>query len=74
MPGDLVDLPVLTRLDVPVTRVLEGVVEAEVDRVVVIGWDSDGELYFASSFANGPEILWLLELAKKELMEVVGGE
>jgi len=38
--------------------------------VVIMGWDKDGEEYFASSYADGGTVLWLAERMKKLLMEV----
>lgn len=70
-PDNLVFLPVVTRLDCPPERVLEAAVGA-VDRVVVIGWQPDGGFYFASSIADGPEVLWLLEMARIRLMQEGG--
>jgi hypothetical protein len=36
---------------------------------VVIGYDYDGQEYFASTFADGAHVLWLLERYKKKLIE-----
>jgi len=35
---------------------------------MVIGYDHDGELYFAASKADGGHALWLMELAKIALL------
>lgn len=61
-------LPVVTSLDIPVDRVIRGAEKANLTTCVVIGYDQDGELYFASSVADGGDVLWLMELAKKALM------
>lgn len=68
--GDVVNLPVITRLDLPPERILTAALESGLDGVAIVGWDADGELYFASSMADGGEVLWLFELAKKKLLEV----
>ena len=62
-------LPVVTTLAIPVERVLQQAMEALPDVVVVIG-QKDGELYFASSEADGGTVLWWLEKAKKALLEI----
>jgi hypothetical protein len=62
-------LPVITTLDVPTERILDAAKEAELQSAIVIGVDKDGELYFASSFADGGAVLWWMEVAKKRLME-----
>lgn len=59
-----------TRLDLPPERVLGSAQTAGLEGVVVVGWLSDGEMWFGSSYAAGPEVLWLLELAKKRLLEI----
>lgn len=40
------------------------------DDVLVLGWDKDGELFALSSerFADGGELLWLIELFKARLL------
>lgn len=48
--------------------VLEGVTDNELDTVIVLGWTKDDKEYFASSTANGMEILWLLERLKIRIM------
>lgn len=67
--GDVVPLDVVTRLDMPAERVLSGALEADLESAVVIGWTNDGSWYFASSLAAGPETLWLLALAQKNLLD-----
>lgn len=67
---NVVILPVVTTLDIPIERVLDGAKEAELKRVVVIGYKEGEEFYFSSSFSSGPEVVWLLEHAKKRLLEV----
>ena len=34
-----------------------------------MAWDKDGDLYFASTMADGGEVLWLMEQCKKRLLE-----
>lgn len=65
----VIPLGCVTKLDLPVDRVLE---EAKglLDYVVLMGFDKDGELYFASTTPDGGEVLWLLEKCKIALMKV----
>ena len=60
-------LPVTTTLDQPCERILNGALEAPLRQVIVIGFDADMELYFASSMADGGDVLWWLEVAKRRL-------
>ncbi len=68
--GDVVILPVVTTLDIPAERVLTGAQTAKLRGTVVIGWDEDGDFYFASSYADGGTVLWLMEQAKRRLLDV----
>jgi hypothetical protein len=60
-----------TRLDVPCERILEGAQKAGLTEVVVLGFDADGNEYFASSVADGGDVLWHLERAKFRLLRSV---
>lgn len=71
--GDVVSFGGVTSLDLDPDVPLEQAV-GKLEDSIVIGWEKekDGEnrFYFASSKANGPEVLWLLELAKQRLLDV----
>jgi hypothetical protein len=41
---------------------------AKLSEVIVIGRTQEGDLYFISSSADGGDVLWLMEIAKRELM------
>lgn len=60
----------ITKLDLPVSRVLDMAKEEGLTEVVIIGYDKNGAEYFASSNADGADALWLLERAKKKLLEI----
>lgn len=66
--GDVVMWRGDTRNDIPADRVLEAALEAGMDSVVVLGYDKEGEEYFATSLGSKPRILWLLERFKQELL------
>jgi hypothetical protein len=57
-----------TRLDIPAERVLSAAFDAGLTDVVVLGYDGDGDEYFASSVADGGDVLWLLERGKTKLL------
>jgi len=59
----------ITKLDLPVDRVLDAAKET-LEGVVIMGYTTDGEEYFASTYANGSTVLWLVERMKKMLLEV----
>ncbi len=68
--GEVVILDLITSLDIPAERVLSRAIDADITQAIVIGRDKDGDLYFASSVADGAEILWLIERAKLKLHDV----
>ena len=70
MSAQITPLGNVTSLDLPVDRVLEEAKGHCPDGVVILGYDNDGQSYFASSIADGGSVLWLLEMCKKQLLEI----
>lgn len=71
--GKVVILNVITKLNLSAERVLTAAFEADLEGAVVLGYTKDGSEYFASSYAAGPEALWLMERLKKKLLEITDG-
>ena len=69
MSDNVVYLDMITRLDTPPERVLDNA-PRDMSGVVVMGYTADGDEYFASSYADGGEVLWIMERCKKRLMEM----
>jgi len=71
-PDNVVLLDCNTRLPLPPTRVIEGVVEFHegnpLAEVVVCGFDEQGELQVFASEASKAKIAWLLERTKDYLL------
>lgn len=67
-PSNVVPFTGLTSLDIPVSRVLEAATEENLDSVVIIGYASDGDEYFASSVSDGGDVYWLLGRMKLKLL------
>lgn len=67
---NVVEFDGITTLDIPPTRILARAAGAKLEQCVVVGWDEDSNLYFASSTADAAEVVWLFEVAKKKLLEV----
>ena len=70
--NNVIPLGNVTKLDLPTDRVLEQARGHCSDGVIVIGYDDDGDLYFASSIADGGDVLWLMEQCKLALLETGG--
>ena len=60
----------VTKLDLPVDRILENA-KGQMEGIVLIGFDNDGELYAASSYADGGTIMWLLEMCKQKMLDLI---
>lgn len=69
MADKVINLGAITRIDSPIVEVLDGAKGIITGGVVVLGFDSNGAVYSASSIADGGEIMWLLEVLKKRLLE-----
>ncbi len=68
MSDNVIPIGGLARLDLESDQVLEEA-KGVFDGVVLMGWDKNTDkLYFASSIADGGDILWLLEQCKHVLL------
>jgi len=70
MANNVVPFTGVTRLDLPADQVLDRAV-GKLKSVVIVGELEDGSEYFASSIADGPDVLWALERAKLRLLQIV---
>lgn len=48
---------------------LNNSLQADLEIALVLGYNAAGNLYLATNMQDGPELLWLLERAKKRLLE-----
>jgi hypothetical protein len=71
--SNVVTLPCITKLDLPADRILEDAL-GKLDGVVIIGFDKDGNEFFASSYADGGQVVWLLERSKLKLLRTADQE
>jgi hypothetical protein len=67
---NVVELNCIGTLDLPAERILSKALDADLDTAIVVGYDKDGDLYFASTTADGGNVLWLFEKAKLALFGV----
>ena len=66
--GKVIPLRNITRLDLPVDLVLDGAKD-RLEGVVIMGHTTDGEEYFASTYADAGVVLWLMERLKAQLIK-----
>lgn len=64
-------LKTVTRLDLPAERIINALNEANLEHVVIVGYDAAGDEYFASTYADGSDVLWLLERARFKLLRII---
>jgi len=73
MTAKIIPLGCVTRLDLPAERIIDALRDLDLEGVVVMGYQKEeagGELYFASSYADGGTVLWLMEQCKRRLLAV----
>lgn len=70
MTDNVIPLGGVTRLDLHPDQVIDEARGQCPDGAVVLGFDADGDFYFASSIADGGTVIWLMEMAKKALLEI----
>jgi len=66
---DIINLGGVTQLDLPPDRILENN-KGQLETVLILGFDKDGDFISATNKADGGEVLWLLELCKHRLMQI----
>lgn len=67
MTADVIDFTGITTLDIDPDRILQSAI-GQMEQVVVIGWDKDGQEYFSSSVSDAGAVLWHIERAKLNLL------
>jgi hypothetical protein len=71
MTAEIVEFNGITALDINPQMVIHGALDAGLTHVVIIGFDANGDEYFASSMADAGDVNWHLERAKWNLMRKV---
>ena len=67
--GKVIELAAATRASISPEKILEAALKADLTEAIVIGQKPDGTVYFAMSTADAPSINWLLDCAKRLLMD-----
>ena len=76
MSAEIIELGINSRQDIPAEKILQDAAKANLAGCVVIGWTQDEEFFRGWSYASHPEVLWLLEMLRHELVSQAfdGGE
>ena len=72
--GKVIELTTVTTKEIPPERILEAALKAQLTDVVLIGQRPDGSVYFAMSTAEAPAVNWMLDCAKRLLMDGVSDD
>jgi hypothetical protein len=68
--ADIIQFNGITRLDLEADRTLENL-KGKLQGFIIAGYTPDGEEFFASTYADGGDALWIAERFKKALLEIV---
>lgn len=61
----------VTRLDLNPETVLKEAAKKGLEGVVILGYTTEGEEYFSSSYADGGTVNWMLDRCKMNLLNQV---
>lgn len=67
--GKIIQLNTVTTAEIPPEKILEAAIKAGLHSAIVIGHSPDGTVYFAMSTAEATSVNWLLDCAKRMLMD-----
>jgi len=73
MAGKVIPFTGVTKLDFDPDLLLENY-KGKFEGFIIAGYSKDGEEIFASSYADGGTVLWLMERFKQKLMKVTEEE
>lgn len=61
-----------TTAPIPAENILRQAIDADLDMVIVVGADRDGNLYFAGNRSEVADINLCLDAAKAQVLEMIG--
>lgn len=67
--GNVIELRTVTNADIPPETILQAALKAELTEAIIVGQRPDGTVYFAMSSADVPNVNWMLDCAKRLLMD-----
>ena len=68
---NVVPLDIVSSHDIDPQRVLVNALNKRLTNVVVLGYRADGDEFFATSYADGANLLWLLKRGEHRLMQII---
>ena len=67
--GEVIEFPSETFQDIEPKKITEAANKIDFEHVMIVGWEKDGEMYFASSQGSAAEIVLDLEICKRMIMD-----
>lgn len=71
LPPNVVELDVATSHEIQVNRVLQAAFDQGLDRIAIIGWRDDDDIWFYASDPSIANNIYAMELAKMKLLAAV---
>lgn len=72
--GNVIELRTVTTTTIPPETILQAALKAELTEAIIVGQRPDGTVYFAMSSADVPNVNWMLDCAKRLLMDGIVDE
>ena len=72
--GNVIELKTGTNARIPPETILQAALAAELTEAIIVGQRPDGTVYFAMSSADVPNVNWMLDCAKRLLMDGIVDE
>lgn len=69
MTAEIVRFPGITKLDLDPDLILNAAI-GKLQSVVVLGFDNDGNEYFAASYSDGADAVWHARRLEHKLMKI----
>ncbi len=66
---NVIPLDVETFQDIDPKKITEAADKVDFEHVMIVGWEKNGEMYFASSQGSAVEIVLDLEICKRMIMD-----
>lgn len=66
---NVIELKAVTPETIPPATILHAALRADLTEAIVVGQRPDGTVYFAMSAADVPNVNWMLDCAKRLLMD-----
>jgi ABC-type branched-subunit amino acid transport system substrate-binding protein len=68
--GQVIKFHGISRLDLDPNDIIEQIRDLKLDGIVILGYTQDNREFFATSYADGGTVLWLMEQCKRDLLDV----